>query len=68
MKFKDCGVRGNKFLFMCPSKIALYSDDQMTEVIMVLATHICHWVTLIIHVTLIMMQPTWRMTGPTKTF
>ena len=31
MKFKDCGVRGNKYLFICPSRIALYSDDLLPD-------------------------------------
>ncbi len=33
MKFKDCGVCGNKYLFICPSKIALYSDDLLPDLL-----------------------------------
>jgi hypothetical protein len=33
MKFKDCGVRGNKYLFIHASNIALYSDDLLPDIL-----------------------------------
>ena len=33
MKFKDCGVQGNRYLFICASNVALYPEDLLPDML-----------------------------------